>query len=522
MTVLTENVLTENVIECGEVWESSREKHLGKRVKVLSLTPRAVNVLVLHGGASQNNRRVRNKKEHIGLEEFKAHYVRRKESVPSDQLDVGHYSPPPSISLTEIYAQPTYERPKETPKDMTTIELERTEQQNIQEQNIQEQATQDTGTQKPSVPEEKYDFKIDELLERTVKVIKRWGGTPIKSYVIQQYVSKNLTASRTRQLIRRGVELGVLDAWEVPGSRPGTVQQFVGLPGGTRIPARPDGTYPLTGQQTAHTARTSSLSIPARVEPRTEPQRSEPQRIVAPVQKTTQKPVSKSVSKSAITSQSYRQQQAEQVRATIQRQYDGLSQETRDEIALLIMDNVHAQKLQKQFHVMGAVIGMIKRDHGIKTFTELQAEAHARKLQRDTEHKAGRKAEDDKVERQKRRDILDKLLPTSRPPVVQPVAPVATAAEAVEIIKALDAEQAAMIEEIVFESPNLFERHLSSKTMQTFNVTVLVTMPTEHIITVNAETMEDALREVRSGKHGMFSTPERGTVEVVSVTKVRS
>lgn len=277
--------MTTDDVAVGDIWQSVRQKHFGLTVEVVDVRPQGVNVRIIRGGASQNPRKVRNKPMHIGRTVFTAHYAR-----VSDQRPTEHLFP---IQENAI-------------RTMMTSTLE---------------APAASAVKATPQAEETYDFDAPDMLERTVKALKKWGGRPVRSHVIGQFVHRDLNAERTRQLIDYGVRLGILESWTTPVGphRPNMLTRYVGLPGQPREPLLPSGLYP--GIQVPD-EKTSSAAP-------------------APMEKANQ----------ALTS--------------IQKQYTALSDATKDEIAELAAANTNTQELQKAYHVMGGVIGMIKRERGI-------------------------------------------------------------------------------------------------------------------------------------------------------------
>lgn len=313
----------------GEVWDSIRQKHRGMRVEVRDVTPGAVNVKVIRAGAAQNNRKIRGKIMHIGNEAFMMQYKKVMEA----ELATEKPAPPPAFVWTPT-PQPQENGIK---SPMTTAEID-TEFETFE--TMQEYAPTETeAAASITPPEPVYDFKIDDILERTVKSLKRWGGQPVKSYVLTQYVAKNLNAERTRQLIAYGVAQGKLETWEVTSNplRPTMKTQMVGLAGGSHTPAVNGGNYPGLAATQRFTAQ-----LGVKVEQRKEPTTAS------------------------------REAAAVSVSASFEKQYQKLTEEQRDEIAKLAAPGpdgkpgANTQELQKAYAVMGAVIGRIKREHGLE------------------------------------------------------------------------------------------------------------------------------------------------------------
>lgn len=277
--------------------------------------PTTVGVKVLSGGSSQNNRKVKGKPMHIGRDVFVAHYEKspEKQRISAEE------------SMRLAIEQFRGSNPFST---MTTT-------------------TTETPTVTQNGTDKKYDFNMDVLLERTVKAMKRWGGQPVKSYVITQFVDKKLNANRTRQLIDRGVELGILESWTTPvgPNRPNQTALWVGLPNQNRTPVKPDGGYPGVinpdaGSEPVNPQPTESVTETVSQNAGLHPIKVKPAVL----------------SKEELSTRAFK---------AIERQYNEMNQETKEEIALLAMDNKSVQELQKQFHVLGGVIGRIKREHGL-------------------------------------------------------------------------------------------------------------------------------------------------------------
>lgn len=170
-----------------------------------------------------------------------------------------------------------------------------------------------TTPQKPQTEREKIfskPFNVEEQLTLAVNFLKRWGQ-PVKSYVLTQHVSKALNAERTKQVIDLGVQRGLIETWHTPvKDRPKQSTQWVGLPGCEHIATE----FP-----------------PAQRAP------------------------------------------AKSVQEIIDRQYNELSDQQRDEIAKLAAEGESTVDIQRAYNVLGGVVGRIKREKGLSTTRHDQA-----------------------------------------------------------------------------------------------------------------------------------------------------
>lgn len=299
---MTTTVIDEAQIKIGDIWTSIRDKHLNKHVKILSVSNRAVNVVVVKSGSNQN-RRTRGKPEHIGKEVFLAHYTK----LHADRI------PQPLPPLT--FPQP--EQPIEPMT--TTLEL----------------PVQDVPVQ----PVESASYDFTEFVRRAEAALERMGGRPVKTYVLTQYFSGGLrrvnneyfqglmtSSDLTDMIVNHGVKMGVLESWPGDRSNKRMTGTWVGLPGRDRTPILPNGAYPGVGGQ-KHTPRTSHIHTEA-----------------------------------TMTTTTF--DQAAKISENIKTTYAALSPEKRLSIAT-DAETLNHQQLQKKYHLMGPVIVLVKQEFGI-------------------------------------------------------------------------------------------------------------------------------------------------------------
>jgi hypothetical protein len=168
-----------------------------------------------------------------------------------------------------------------------------------------------------------YDFNIEDALARCVEMLERWGGTPVRTYVIAQYGPRNLRAAQTAQMLDLGVTRGLLETWFVSGSTKGEIR-MVGLAGRDRTPYG-DGSAPASTLR-----RKAGEPMPSQQEVR-----------------------------------------AGTTAELLNRQYARLSQDQRDEIARLIRDGEPSVEIQRAYGILSGVVGRIKHEYDLAPATEV-------------------------------------------------------------------------------------------------------------------------------------------------------
>lgn len=472
----------DGAIKVGEVWSSIRRKHFDKQVKVVGITNRSVDVKVIKGGTSQNDRRTRGQPEHIGLDVFLAHYAKvTKERIPQplpplvfpEPLDVHHQT-------EELQEQPTEPMPTttlEAPVDEVTTEVAE------------------------SISSNDYDFT--DLAQRAVVALERMGGQAVKSYVLTQYFSKHLQllnaeqyagalalGAITQKIVGRGIEMGILESW--PGERRNNRMTgvWVGLTGRDRTSILPDGRYPgvhINKQTHKHTTPPTQHN-------------------------TTEVPMTTSTLTKKVWDKAAFQ---ERVLSNIQDAYNKLTAEERLAIATDSETLTH-QELQKKYHLMGGVIGMVKREFGVPVKVHTKAprapKAPPVPVVPGTAGGPG--------------TVNEPANGAWREPVTPRVRVMRTTRMRGKLVDG-GPSQSESAKHVAEEHANFeaeVQRFVESGTgvnTETYEVTLLIMVPREQKVQVTATSFEDALRRVRSVRHEGTADFAPSVVEVVGLEKVR-
>ncbi|HET7640044.1 MAG TPA: hypothetical protein VFK47_15060 [Ktedonobacteraceae bacterium] len=279
---------------------------------------------------------------------------------------------------------------------------------------------------------QQFDYDVDALLERVATAIAKWG-TPIRSYVLTQYYNNQIkNKEEALKFIQYGVSKGVLESWEeVVHGRASSI--LVCVPGQPHV-VTPSSSKPRTPDRDTQALSNRAVEL-------------------------------------------------------ISKQYDGLSEEQRDEIAQLASDGVSNVEIQKAYGVLSAVVGRIKRERGI-TSPPPPSKVKKKKpapliIEEDT-------ADLDNIAQLLRDAPPAKVTPTVvvLPPKPAPPAPPVFIQKEVPVPQSVE--------------------NTNGKT--TFKVTVLKYIPTEVEVIVTADNMGDAYLQARQIEQ---------VLDVLTVSKVR-
>jgi len=163
-----------------------------------------------------------------------------------------------------------------------------------------------------TLTKEDFDYDVDATVSQVVDALQRWGGTPIRSYVLSQYCSKHVgNRNALMKMLEYAVQQGMLETWEVPAGRPGRFPTvtFVNLPGADRTLPPDGGNKPGMPNNTENSQRAREL---------------------------------------------------------VQRQYDALTEAQRQEIAEFIRDGIPNVDIQRAYRVITPVLSLIKQEFGVE------------------------------------------------------------------------------------------------------------------------------------------------------------